>query len=750
TGSPSTLQIAKPVALSDLDVERAGRLLTSVLPDATGFAICNVDGEPVWRGPGDDACEAGIRVLNERVPGWAGDTMGVCRRSISVTESVLHVALVNELGASAGALVAAVTHSSGDDRHKALEQVREPLALAAECIGRELSLCQDVNALADEIGQRHEELNLLYDTRDNVKYFDESQDALRKLVRNTADFLRLGMAAVVMAEKNITVAHTNPSSPLQNAGLVLRAATSTLYDEARISSKPIVLNQNGDSQHMDIARSVQCKVLCSPIYDENAGIIGVFVIANELNRPDFVASDIRLAAAMARKAGRIIQANYDSLTGMMTRHGFEYHLETALYVVRYKRVAHCVLHINLDRLHVVNDSSSHYAGDEMIRRVGAQIRNHLRDSDVVARTGGDEFGVLLADCSLDEGERIAEAIRQSVATMEFKWDQRRFEVSVSIGAADMGPESEGIVSVLGAAEVACSAAKDSGRNRVKVYAQGDDQLRQRRDQIEWIGQIHNGLREDNFVLYSQLIDPLQKSTNAVHVEVLLRMKCDDGSVIGPDSFVPSAERYNLMPAIDRWVVRNTLKALVTNLPSYAMEGNVWAINLSGQSLSDPMFREFITREVAQSGVPPGSLCFEVTETAAVTNLSDAVHFITSLKEQGFRFSLDDFGTGVSSFAYLKSLPVDYLKIDGTFVKEIVGDKVSRTMVASINEIGHVMELRTIAEFVENDQIRTLLTNMGVDYAQGYGVGKPRPLLDMLEELAPQPQEVAVPALASAG
>ncbi|MEM9057136.1 MAG: diguanylate cyclase, partial [Pseudomonadota bacterium] len=374
--------------VDDLDLERVGALLGALLPAVESYALCDLAGRLLWSGPGAACCRAGVEVLNERVPGWPEDTHGVCRRSLSVTESILHTALKTDAGCSAGALVAVFSHGAGDDRQRVLAEASAPLELAAATLGRELSLSGDVDALADEIAQRHEELNLLYNTVDNVKYYDESQDALRRLVQNTADYLGLGMAAVVMAEKNITIAHTNPSSPLQNAGFVLRAATGTLYDEVRFSSQPIVLNQNAQTQHVELARAVQCKVLCCPIFDENAGIIGVLVVANELNRPDFLASDVRLISAMARKAGRIIQANYDSLTGMMTRHGFEYHLETALYVVRYKRVAHCVLHINLDRLHVVNDSSSHYAGDEMIRRVGAQIRNHLRDTDVVARTGG--------------------------------------------------------------------------------------------------------------------------------------------------------------------------------------------------------------------------------------------------------------------------------------------------------------------------------------------------------------------------
>ncbi len=732
---------ARPV-LKSLDFRKHGRLLGRLLPEARGFAVCNEHGLAVWTG-GAESCADGISLLNARVPGWAAANEGTRRRSLDVDTSIFTLNLVDQDDKPLGASVALVNHNRARARQQELDYVHKALEMVATYIRDDYQQVAELDAMSAELARRYEELNLLYDTGDNVKYFDEGQDALRKLVQNTAEYLDLALCAVVMAEKNITIAHSNPVRPIADVGGLIEAARTRLYDEARLTANHIVCNDPGDQVARRLLPEATCKLLCCPIIDENHDVIGILVLSTQIDRGDFDAGDLNLARIMARKAGRIIQANYDSLTGMMTRHGFEYHLETALYVVRYKRIAQCLLHINTDRLHVVNDTLSHHAGDEVLRRVARAIRSQLRDQDVVARTGGDDFGVLLADCSLAEGQKIAEQIRHAVATTEFRWEQRRLEISVSVGVAAMGPNSEGIVGTLSTAEVACEAAKDGGRNRVQVYAQDDAQLSRRKAQIQWFGQLHNALREDRFRLYAQLIEPLHVATDSVHSEILVRMVTEDGAILSPNAFLPSAERYNLMPALDRWVVRNTLKMLAIYLPAWMRDGHTWSINLSGQSLTDPKFLDFVIAEVRQTSIPPQTLCFEVTETAAVANFGQAITFIKALREQGFRFSLDDFGTGLSSFAYLKSLPVDYLKIDGTFVSEIHRDSVSESMVAAIHQIGRGMGLKTIAEFVENDEIRARLEQVGIDYAQGYGIEKPRPLIEVLGDLVPPQIETAI-------
>ncbi|NNF67969.1 MAG: EAL domain-containing protein [Gammaproteobacteria bacterium] len=716
----------------DLDLDRYASLMRRLLPQASAFIVCDTAGLRRWNSEcasSEDSARV-VAQLNENTAGWAENETLVCHSLINDQVAVTRRIDIND--SAAGTIIAVMPCDEFNEAEAA-----EGLAIVVDSLVAEGGFLMELDAMAAELSERYEELNLIYVTEDNVKYFDEGQDALRKLVQNTGRFLDTGLVALVMSDRNVTTSQGNNAMPMTNVDQILQMATTGLYERIEQIKDSVVLNDAGSDADSPGMPDLKCKLMADPIFDENGTVIGMLLIANEIHAKDFRASDAKLLRVMSRKAARIIQVNYDSLTGMMTRHGFEYHLETALYVVRYKRIGHCVLHLNLDRVHVVNDSCSHHAGDDLLRRVAQQIRKELKDGDIVARLGGDQFGVLMADCSRERGREIAERIRESVSKAGFIWDKRRFDVSVSIGVAAMAPESESIVSVLGAAEVACNVAKKNGRNRVEVYERDSKMLMRRREAAEWIGHLHNALREDRFVLYCQSIEPLQEGVGVPHSEILLRLRNEHDQVLDPGQFLPAAERYNLMPAIDRWVVRNTLKTLAANLPRRVRAENVWAINLSGQSVGDSAFMDFVRREVAQADVSPENICFEITETAAVADLDNARHFVQAMKEHGFKFALDDFGTGLSSFAYLKTLPVDYLKIDGAFVKEIVEDRVSESMVAAITQIGHVMGLETIAEFVENDKIKECLVGLGVTFGQGYGIDRPRPLMELMCELTPQ-------------
>ncbi|MBT8144293.1 MAG: EAL domain-containing protein [Gammaproteobacteria bacterium] len=717
----------------DFDLDRYGQLLRQLLPGAIGFSMCDSAGLRRWSSACSnlDSCVRAVAILNKNHENWAVEDVDAQTRELDEM-SVAITVRVDSSDPEAGTLFALVPADGTD-----LEQQKTSLQAVAACLASENGMLAELDGMAGELASRYEELNLIYVTDDNVKYFDEGQDALRRLVQNTGRYLDTDLTALVMADRKIITSQGNRAVPLISAEKILNSATGDLYERVRFMKDAVVLNDMSSDEGLPRLPQLPCKLLAAPVLDENGAVIGVLLIANATTADDFTTSDAKLMRVMARKAARIIQVNYDSLTGMMTRHGFEYHLETALYIVRYKRIEHCVMHINLDRMHVVNDTCSHHAGDELIRRVATKIREHLGESDIVARTGGDSFSALLGACSLERGREVANELREAINKIDFKWDKRRFEISVSIGLAAMAAESESIVTVVGAAEMACAKAKSNGRNRVEIYERDSTLLSRRRAEIEWVGHLHNALREDRFQLYSQRIEPLQDASQLPHTEILLRLRTDNGEVLGPNEFIPAAERYNLMPAIDRWVVRNTLKMLSANLPRRVRAANVWAINLSGQSIGDGAFLEFVTRETSQAAVPPESICFEITETAAVADLDQACRFVEALKERGFRFALDDFGTGLSSFAYLKSLPVDYLKIDGTFVREIADDRISESMVSAITQIGHVMGLETIAEFVENDAIRDCLVRVGVTFGQGYGIERPRPLMSYLSELTPE-------------
>jgi EAL domain-containing protein (putative c-di-GMP-specific phosphodiesterase class I) len=360
------------------------------------------------------------------------------------------------------------------------------------------------------------------------------------------------------------------------------------------------------------------------------------------------------------------------------------------------------------------------------------LHGKVRASDLLARLGGDEFGVILEDCNLDMAYRIADGLRQSIKDFRFAWQDRFFEVGASIGLVPISAASGNMTEVLSAADSACYVAKDLGRNRVHIYQPDDDALARRHGEMQWVQRINDGLDDNRFQLYGQHMVPLTAGA-PTFCEILLRLHEAEVGLIPPNAFIPAAERYYLMPNIDRWVVARALAALGrSHWPEDTSDQPVmYAINLSGQSLCDDQFLDFVVTHLQESRVPPGRICFEITETAAIANLTRAIAFIARLKDMGCRFALDDFGSGLSSFGYLKSLPVDYLKIAGNFIQDIVVDPVDHAMVDAINQIGHVMGLTTIAESVENDAILQMLRTLGVDYAQGYGISEPVPLAQLL-------------------
>jgi len=429
------------------------------------------------------------------------------------------------------------------------------------------------------------------------------------------------------------------------------------------------------------------------------------------------------------------QASHDSLTGLANRRKFEHCLEELLTSARKYNSSHALIYLDLDQFKVVNDTCGHVAGDELLSQISVVLKAEVRDSDILARLGGDEFGILLEKSTVRKAKNVAEKLRQAVRNFRFVWQDKTFELGVSIGLTNITAESEDSASLLSAADVACYTAKEMGRNRIHVYTDGDVDLAKRQGEMQWVSRIKQALDENRLCLYGQVIVPVVAAPNdATHFEILVRMLDEQGELIPPGAFLPAAERYNLMPAIDRWVISHAFAAYSSLgcTQSSSGEGCQLSINLSGTSLNDDDFLKFIHAQFKEHNVPPQNISFEITETAAVANLAKAVHFMNDLKATGCRFSLDDFGSGISSFAYLKNLPVDYLKIDGNFVKDMVNDPIDWAMVESITKIGHVMGLKIIAEYVETKEIMNELQKIGVDYGQGYDIGKPKPLLGLCE------------------
>jgi diguanylate cyclase (GGDEF)-like protein/PAS domain S-box-containing protein len=420
------------------------------------------------------------------------------------------------------------------------------------------------------------------------------------------------------------------------------------------------------------------------------------------------------------------QASHDTLTGLANRSEFDKHINQLVTLVHLDNSEHALCYLDLDQFKVVNDTFGHLAGDELLRQLGDLLRKNLRRHDFVARLGGDEFGILMYNCTLGDAFQACEKIRDMISDFHFGWEDRRFNLGVSIGVSSINATSGNAVDLLKEADAACYAAKDKGRNRVHVFRPDDEELALRHGEMQWVSKIQQGLEQNRFCLYGQPIVPLSNNDEKLHFETLVRYRDDNGHIIPPGAFLPAAERYSLATALDRSVISHLFE-WIAKKPDFLDNLSLCSVNLSGVSLSDESMLAFITDQFSLWAIPTHKICFEITETAAIANLSYATKFINHLRERGSLFSLDDFGSGLSSFAYLKNLPVDFLKIDGFFVKDIVDDEVDLAMVRAINEVGHIMGKKTIAEFVENEKIFNVLNELGVDYAQGYGIGKPVPL-----------------------
>lgn len=423
-------------------------------------------------------------------------------------------------------------------------------------------------------------------------------------------------------------------------------------------------------------------------------------------------------------------ARHDVLTGLWNRREFDTLLECMLQDAKENQHKHILMYMDLDQFKVLNDTVGHAAGDALLSQISGLMGGYVRErSDTVARLGGDEFGVLMANCELERALAVANDLREAIQQYRFDWQGQTFTIGISIGISLITEHSKSSGDLLAEADNACFTAKAKGRNQVHVYKADDQDTVEKRHEMRWALAIPEALRSDSFQLYYQPIQTICDGS-LHHGEILLRLRDQHNHLIFPDAFIPAAERYDLMPSIDRWVVTNVLQWIKTHLHQLHPEQE-FSINLSGKSFLDPKFMDFLLEILDEIAIDPKHICFELTESAAVGKFSDAIKFISSFRDKGYRFSLDDFGSGMCSLKYLRNLPVDYLKIDGSFVKEIVSDPISRSIVASVNTIAQAMGMLTVAEYVENSEILGILKELGVNYAQGYLIAKPTPLDNLL-------------------
>ena len=424
-------------------------------------------------------------------------------------------------------------------------------------------------------------------------------------------------------------------------------------------------------------------------------------------------------------------ATQDTLTGLINRHAFERMLGTVMRSAKEESAEHVLCYVDLDQFKIVNDTCGHVAGDELLRQLALVLRRGVREDDVVARLGGDEFGIIYKETTTADAEAMAERMLHHIGEFRFFWEGKSFRVGASIGLVAIRKDCCTLATILSRADSACYAAKDHGRNRIHIAKEDDHVIRQRHEQMQWVGRIERALEEQQFQLYVQPIVALEASDDARHYEVLLRMNTPEGRPLLPMAFIPAAERYGKMVEVDRWVIEK-LFAGFDDIRRASRRQIRFSINLSGISLNDETMAGFIRECFDRYRVPYEAITFEVTETAAIANIRSAREFIDHFHLLGCRFALDDFGCGLSSFSYLQNLPVDYLKIDGSFVVDIDTNEINRAMVGAINQIGHVMGIKTVCEFVENEQVIRTLRDIGVDFAQGYHIGRPVPLGSLLD------------------
>ncbi len=542
------------------------------------------------------------------------------------------------------------------------------------------------------------------DTNGNIEYMNHIAEHLTGW--------KLDMVSAQPVQTVFRILDQDTREPMHN---VIEAC---LNEGTSISKSMTILISNNGGE-----RSIESSM--SPIVNRSGSTEGAIIVFHDETE--------------RRRMENIIhhQATHDSLTGLINRHQFNIELKEQIHHAITHDTRHILCYLDLDRFKLVNDTCGHAAGDELLKQVSSKLHSIIRSGDILGRLGGDEFGLILQNCPVEIAVEIANKIIKSVTDFNFDWDGNNFSIGVSIGIVPITSQSENLTEVMKHADVACYTAKDQGRNRAYVYDQQDSELIHRHEELHWASRISEALENDRFRIHAQSIHPLEvDSEHETHIEILTRMEDENGSLIPPASFIPAAERYNLMGAVDQHIVRETFKFI----SQYKNKNIRYSINLSGNSLNDNNLAFFIKQCIKEFKVKADRICFEITETSAITNLMKTRRLIEELQVEGCKFALDDFGSGLSSFGYLKNLPVDYIKIDGSFVRDMVENKIDHAMVAAINQIGHTMGIKTIAEFVESDAIIDKLFELGVDYAQGYGISRPTALnnasLDELLELTP--------------
>jgi diguanylate cyclase (GGDEF)-like protein len=714
---------------TDGSFDSYGRLLRMLMPSLCGIVLHDGFGNQIWTSEDCDLAED-PEAVKETIANALADSAefsGIMRPDAD--RVVYSFAVRGEHIELLGVVRLLVRLSGSRTEARPLQYVRQLIQPALECLRRELSLRTKLGTRERDLDVRERDLDLMLEMSSHKTATASDADEFELILRTGLERMGCALAALWVPSKNIALSLTRSGAPMSPESLARAQQHLTAW--MQLQQRTIVVNHISKVAS-DVAAPY--KILACPLRHPSERVMGVLALFNPPSCPDFDMHQTRIAELLAKKATIIIQAQYDQSTGLMTRHAFERQAVALLSAVNSAN-SHFILYLDIDRLHVINETFGMHVGDEVIVCVAESMAKALPPGALSARISGDRLAALIPNTNMDAAAEMAEKIRAAAAAIMPRAGQGSFEVSVSLGVAPIIRSDNPLAHALATAEIACKAAKDRGRNRVEIFQDSDQSIIRRHTDILVIGKLREALDNDSFRLDAQPILPLRGNYGRPRFELLIRMLGQNGEIIPPSKFLSAAERYQLMPTVDRWVVQRACQLLGQHSASYGEEIARFAINLSGQSLQDETFLEFVTDQIKSNKVPPGVLCFELTETATIGNLAKAQAFMRSLQELGCQFALDDFGTGVSSLAYLKDLSVNYLKIDGTFVRDALTNSRSESMIKAIAQLAKVMCMETIAEYVETDVLRVRMTDLGVDYGQGFAMGKAQPLEELLGELA---------------
>jgi diguanylate cyclase (GGDEF)-like protein len=707
-----------------------GRLLRMLMPSLRGVVVHDGFSNLVWSSDEFDLSDE-PHIITEAIANALVDTAEFpgTARTLDADRVIYSFAVRGEHTELLG-VVSLVSRLSGTQiEPRPLQTVRQLVLPALECLRREMALRLKLGSREHDLSLRDRDLDLVLDLSSKQSEAASDADEFSLILKTALERMGCALAALWVPDKNVSMSLTRSGQPM--APDSLKRAQHHLMAWMQLQQRTLVVNHISKIA-TDVAAPY--KILACPVKHRSERVMGVLAMFNPPSAADFDVPQTRIAEVLAKRATNIVRAQYDSGTGLMTRQAFE---RQALALIGAADAAgdNIILYLDIDRLHVINETFGMHIGDDVIVSVAECMAKNLPAGALSARISGDRLAALIPRSNMDGAADVAEMIRAAAAAIVPRAGQGSFEVSVCVGVAPVQHSDNALAHALATAEIACKAAKDRGRNRVEMFQDSDHSIIRRHTDILIIGKLRDALDTNSFRLDAQPILPLRGNYGRPRFELLIRMLGDRGEIIPPGKFLSSAERYQLMPTVDRWVVKRACELLGEHSSNVGEEIARFAINLSGQSLQDDSFLDFVVQQLKSSGVPPSVLCFELTETATIGNLGNAQEFIRTLQELGCQFALDDFGTGVSSLAYLKDLSVNYLKIDGSFVRDALINARSESMIKAIAQLAKVMCMETIAEYVETDALRVRMADLGVDYGQGFAMGKAQTLEELLQELA---------------